>query len=146
MNQQMQISFDELISMMMSRMDGLAANQENMKSRYNILGRVLYKKGILTDEDILDSIREEHRILKELGMIEAIPGDEELQPLADSILQWIRGDVEDIKKTIREYEEKIKTAQQERQSKIDIASSADLDMLNKMGGKGQEKSGGKFIL
>ncbi len=146
MNQQMQISFDELISMMMSRMDGLAANQENMKSRYNILGRVLYKKGIITEEDILDSIREEHRILKELGMIEEIPGDEELQPLADSILQWIRGDVEDIKKTIREYEEKIKTAQQERQSKIDIASSADLDMLNKMGGKGQEKSGGKFIL
>jgi len=146
MNQQMQISFDELISMMMSRMDGLAANQENMKSRYNILGRVLYKKGILTDEDILDSIREEHRILKELGMIEAIPGDEELQPLADSILQWIRGDVEDIKKTIKEYEEKINAAQQERQSKIDIASSADLEMLNKMGGKGQEKSGGKFIL
>jgi hypothetical protein len=146
MNQQMQISLDELISMMMSRMDGLAANQENMKSRYNILGRVLYKKGILTEEDILDSIREEHRILKELGMIEEIPGDEELQPLADSILQWIRGDVEDIKKTIKEYEEKIKAAQQERQSKIDIASSADLEMLNKMGGKGQEKSGGKFIL
>jgi hypothetical protein len=146
MNQQMQISLDELISMMMSRMDGLAANQENMKSRYNILGRVLYKKGIFTEEDILDSIREEHRILKELGMIEEIPGDEELQPLADSILQWIRGDVEDIKKTIREYEEKIKAAQQERQSKIDIASSADLEMLNKMGGKGQEKSGGKFIL
>lgn len=146
MNQQMQISLDELISMMMSRMDGLAANQENMKSRYNILGRVLYKKGILTEEDILDSIREEHRILKELGMIEQIPGDEELQPLADSILQWIRGDVEDIKKTIREYEEKIKAAQQERQSKIDIASSADLEMLNKIGGKGQEKSGGKFIL
>jgi hypothetical protein len=146
MNQQMQISLDELISMMMSRMDGLAANQENMKSRYNILGRVLYKKGILTEEDILDSIREEHRILKELGMIEEIPGDEELQPLADSILQWIRGDVEDIKKTIREYEEKIKAAQQERQSKIDIASSADLEMLNKIGGKGQEKSGGKFIL
>ena len=146
MNQQMQISLDELISMMMSRMDGLAANQENMKSRYNILGRVLYKKGILTEEDILDSIREEHRILKELGMIEEIPGDEELQPLADSILQWIRGDVEDIKKTIREYEEKIKAAQQERQSKIDIASSADLEMLNKIGGKGQEKSGGNFIL
>lgn len=146
MNQQMQISLDELISMMMSRMDGLAANQENMKSRYNILGRVLYKKGILTEEDILDSIREEHRILKELGMIEEIPGDEELQPLADSILQWIRGDVEDIKKTIKEYEEKIKAAQQERQSKIDIASSADLEMLNKIGGKGQEKSGGKFIL
>jgi hypothetical protein len=146
MNQQMQISLDELISMMMSRMDGLAANQENMKSRYNILGRVLYKKGILTEEDILDSIREEHRILKELGMIEEIPGDEELQPLADSILQWIRGDVEDIKKTIKEYEQKIKAAQQERQSKIDIASSADLEMLNKMGGKGQEKSGGKFIL
>jgi hypothetical protein len=79
-------------------------------------------------------------------MIEEIPGDEELQPLADSILQWIRGDVEDIKKTIKEYEEKIKAAQQERQSKIDIASSADLEMLNKMGGKGQEKSGGKFIL
>jgi hypothetical protein len=146
MNQQMQISLDELISMMMSRMDGLAANQENMKSRYNILGRVLYKKGILTEEDILDSIREEHRILKELGMIEEIPGDEELQPLADSILQWIRGDVEDIKKTIKEYEQKIKAAQQERQSKIDIASSADLEMLNKIGGKGQEKSGGKFIL
>lgn len=146
MNQQMQISFDELISMLMSRMEGLAANQENMKSRYNILGRVLYKKGILTDEDILDSVREEHRILKELGMIEEIPDDKDLKPLADSILQWIKGDVEDIKKTIQEYEEKIKAAQQARQSKIDVASSADLEMLERMSGKGQGKGKGKLIL
>ncbi len=145
MNNQAQVSLEEIMSMLMSRMEALTVNQENMKSRYNILGRVLYKKGLINDEDIMDSIREEHRVLKELGMIEEIPDDEILQPLADSILQWIKGDVDSIKKSIKDYEDKVKAAQKAEQSKIDVASAADLERLNQMSGK-SSKGQGKIIL
>jgi len=143
----MQISLDELLSMVMARLDGVAVNQENMKSKFNIMNRVLYKKGIITDEDILDSVREEHRILKELGMIEELPSEDVLKSIADSILQWIKGDVEAIRKSLKDYETKLREMadQQVHKPKIDVASPAVLDQLNRMGGN-QGKGGGKIIL
>lgn len=143
----MQISLDELLSMVMARLDGVAVNQENMKSKFNIMGRVLYKKGLINDEDILDSIKEEHRILKELGMIEDLPPEDVLQSIADSILEWIKGDVDAIKKSLKEYENKIREmqSQQAQKPRIDVASPAVLEQLNRMGANPQ-KGGGKIIL
>ena len=91
---QQQITLDDLLSMLMARVDAMSMAEENLKTKMNILGRVLYKKGILTDEDVMDSIREEHRLLKELGAIEKMPSEEMVKLSAEGILQWIRGDVE----------------------------------------------------
>ena len=38
----------------------------------------------------MDSIREEHRLLKELGAIEKMPSEEMVKLSAEGILQWIR--------------------------------------------------------
>ncbi|NCC62135.1 MAG: hypothetical protein EOM12_14605 [Verrucomicrobiae bacterium] len=143
----MQVSLDEILSMLLARVDSLAINDENSKSKFNIVARVLYKKGILTDADIVESIKEEHRMLKELGAIAEEPSDDIVETIADGILQWIKGDVESLKKGMEEYERKVQEAmakQQAQKPKIDVASPAVLQQLNRMGGKGQ--GGGKLII
>lgn len=141
----MQVSLDELLSMLLARVDGLTINDENSKSKFNIVTRVLYKKGILTDKDVLDSIREEHRVLKELGLIAEEPAEDVVKAIADSILQWIKGDVDALKKGMEEYEKRLQDAmsKQAQKPKIDVASPAVLQQLNRMGGKPQ---GSKLIL
>ncbi|HPI97270.1 MAG TPA: hypothetical protein PLV56_00890, partial [Synergistales bacterium] len=130
-----------------ARVDGLALNQENMRSRFNILGRVFYRKGLINDEDILESIKEEHRVMKDLGLIDEIPADDILKAMADSILQWIKGDVEAIKKSMEDYEKKMQelASKQAQKPKIDVASPAVLEQLDRMRGQ-QKKGGGKIIL
>lgn len=143
----MQVSLDEILSMLLARVDSLAINDENSKSKFNIVARILYKKGILTDADIVESIKEEHRMLKELGAIAEEPSDEIVQTIADGILQWIKGDVASLKKGMEEYERRLQEAmakQQSQKPKIDVASPAVLQQLNRMGGKGQ--GGGKLII
>jgi len=145
MDMPMQISLDEILSMLLARVDSMAYNQENIKTKFNILGRVMYKKGLVTDEDIEESIREEHRILKELGAISEMPDDDVVTAIADSILQWVKGDVEAIKKAMKDYEQKAQemaSKQQNAKPKIDVASPAVLKQLDSM----QNKKGGKLII
>ncbi len=142
----MQISLDELLSMLLARVDSLALSDENSKSKFNIALRVLYKKGLITDEEIRESIREEHRLLKELGAMKEEPDEEIVEAIAESMLQWVRGDVEALKKGIKDYEKKLQEAmeKQAQKPKIDVASPAVLQQLNRMGGGKQ--GGGKIIL
>ncbi|KUK58229.1 MAG: Uncharacterized protein XD80_0955, partial [Synergistales bacterium 53_16] len=79
---QRQISLDELLSILVARMDSLAYSDENQKTKLNIISRALYKKGLIEDEDIIESVREEHRILKELGAISELPSEEVVQAIA----------------------------------------------------------------
>lgn len=142
----MQVSLDEILSMLLARVDGLALNDENSKSKFNIITRVLYRKGIITDQDVIDSIREEHRMLKNLGLIAEEPEEDVIAAIAENILQWIKGDVDALKKGMEEYEKKMQEAmsRQNQKPKIDVASPAVLQQLNRMGGK--QGGGSKLIL
>jgi len=132
--------------MLLARVDSLVLSDENSKSKFNIITRVLYKKGIITDDDVANSIREEHRVLKELGLIAEEPGEDVVKAIAENILQWIRGDVEALKKGMEEYERKMQDAmsRQQQKPKIDVAPAAVLQQLNRMGGK--QGGGSKLIL
>ncbi|MDD3689817.1 MAG: hypothetical protein PHI81_07260 [Synergistaceae bacterium] len=142
----MQVSLDEILSMLLARVDSLVLSDETSKSKFNIITRVLYKKGIITDDDVADSIREEHRVLKELGLIAEEPGEDVVKSIAENILQWIKGDVEALKKGMEEYERKMQDAvsRQPQKPKIDVAPAAVLQQLNRMGGK--QGGGSKLIL
>jgi len=95
---------------------------------------------------VADSIREEHRVLKELGLIAEEPGEDVVKSIAENILQWIKGDVEALKKGMEEYERKMQDAvsRQPQKPKIDVAPAAVLQQLNRMGGK--QGGGSKLIL
>lgn len=148
MQMQRQIGLDELLSMLVARMDSLAYSDENQKTKFNIIVRAMYRKGLIEDEDIVESIREEHRVLKELGAISEIPSEDVVQAIADSILQWIKGDVEKITQAMDEYEKKLQDMMQKEHEaakpKIDVASPAILEQLDKMN-KGQGSGGSKLI-
>lgn len=140
----MQISLEEVITMLLSRVESLAMNDENNKTKFNIAMRVLYKKGLITEQEIVDSVKEEHRMLKELGLIPEEPGEDVVQAVAENILQWIRGDVSAIKKTMEEYEKKMQeyAREQERKSSLTVASSDVLQQLDRLApppGSGKSK-------
>ncbi len=138
----MQISLDEVLSMLLARVDSLAFNDENLKTKFNILARAMYRKGLISDEDIVDSIREEHRILADLGLIQEVPADDVIRTVAEGILQWVKGDVGAIKKAMEDYEKKLQelAKQQAEKPKIDVASPAVLQQLDMLSGKGKGKS------
>lgn len=135
----MQISLDEVLSMLLSRVDAMTMANENMKSKFNILARALYKKGLLTDDDILQSVRDEHQLLLDLGAIKAMPDDETLKSVADNVTQWVKNDAEAIKQSMREYEAKVKAMieEEEKKPRLDVASAADLQRLDRMSGNSQ---------
>lgn len=141
----MQISLEEIISMLLSRVESLSANEENSKTKSNIIYRVLYKKGILTEQDIMDSVKEEYHMLKELGVIQEEPKEEIYQTITNGILQWVKGDIESIKKSMVDYEKKLQEYAREEAAKkplIEVAGANVLNQLDRMGGT----KGGKLIV
>ena len=138
-----QIGLDELLSMLLARVDNMAMDSENQKSRFNIMFRILYKKGAISDQDVLDSVREEHHVLKELGMIEEMPSDDVLENAAKSILLWIKGDTAAIKKTMEDYKKRVSDAMaKQSKPRIDVAPAAVLGQLERMSGQ----QGGKKLI
>jgi hypothetical protein len=145
----MQISLEEVITMLLSRVESLSMSDENGKTRFNVVVRALYKKGFITDEDITESVREEHRMLKELGMIQEMPGEDVVKAVADNILQWVRGDVEVIKRAMAEYDKKVREYAREeaRKPSIAVASSDVLHQLDRLSSpSGPGNRGGKLII
>ena len=141
----MQISLDEVLSMLLSRVDAMAVANENMKSKFNILARALYKKGLLTDDDLVQSVKDEHKLLLDLGAIKEMPDDAALKSIADNMIVWIKNDAEAIRKNMKDYEAKVKAMieEEEKKPRLDVASAADLQRLERMSGK---KSGSVLII
>ena len=135
----MQLSLDEVLSMLLSRVDAMTMANENMKSKFNILARALYKKGLLNDDDILQSVKDEHQLLVDLGAIKSMPDEATLKSIADNVTQWVKNDAEAIKKSMMEYEAKVKAMieEEEKKPRLDVASAADLQRLDRMSGKAQ---------
>ena len=144
----MQISLEEVITMLLSRVESLAMSDENGKTRFNVVTRALYKKGLITDEDIMESVREEHRMLKELGMLQELPNDEVVCAVAEGILQWIRGDIDSIKRAMEEYDKRLKeyAREESRKSTIAVASSDVLHQLDRLSPPPGSNRGGKLIV
>lgn len=145
----MQISLDEIITMLLSRVESLALNDENDKTRGNILLRVLYKKGIITEADVEASVREEHDMLKALGIIQELPGDDVVKAITNNLLQWAKGDLDGIKSAMDEYEKKVREYAREEQNRstLTVASAETLQQLDRLAPPpGSNRGGSKLII
>ena len=140
----MQIGLDELLGMLVSRVEEMSVDTENQKSRFNIMFRMLYKKGLFNENDALDAIREENRILLELGMIKSMPDEKTIKAAADNLMLWIKGDAKEIKSSIEELQKRIKEAA-EKQNKPRI-ETAPAGVLNELDRLGAANSGKKLIV
>ena len=136
----MQIGLDELLGMLVSRVEELAVDNENQKSRFNIMFRMLYKKGLFNQNDALDAIREENKILLELGLIKAMPDDKTLKAAADNLMLWIKGDTKEIKRSIEELQKRIQEEQSKQNApRIETAPAGVLNELDRLGGNNNKK-------
>ena len=140
----MQIGLDELLGMLMSRVEEMTLDSENQKSRFNIMFRMLYKKGLFNENDAVEAIREENRILLELGMIKSMPDEKTIKAAADNLMLWIKGDAKEIKSSIEELQKKIKEAT-EKQNKPRI-ETAPAGVLNELDRLGAGNNGKKLII
>ena len=129
----MQIGLDELLSALFGRVEEMGLDNENQKSKFNIMFRALYKKGVFNDNDIIDAVKDENKIVLELGLIKEMPSDEIIKAAADNIMLWIKGDVKAIKNSVEKFQQKLKEAEAEQNKpKIDVASAAVLNELDRM--------------
>ena len=146
MANQMQLSLDEIFSYLLQRVEALGANEENLKTKQNILNRALYKKGLITEEDIKESVKDEYKMLKELGATEEDASEELIESLTKGIVTWLACDTEAIKASMMEYQKKLEElAAEARKPKIEVANAGVLDRLDAATQKAQQ-GGGNLIL
>ena len=140
----MQIGLDELLTMLVSRVEEMSLDSENQKSRFNIMFRMLYKKGLFDEKDAVEAIRDENKILLELGLIKAMPDDNTIKAAADNLMLWIKGDAKEIRRSMEELQKRMQEeAERQRAPKIDVAPAGVLNELDRLGGSGGSK---KLIL
>lgn len=139
----MQISIEEVLSMLLTRVDGLAMQSESQKTRVNVLARALYRKGLLTKEELYDALVAEYQLMVDLGAMPQLPTEEEMASMNDSFIQWLDGDAEAIKKSMEEYQAKVQEMMRAEAAKprLEVAGADDLRRLEQMNG-----GSGKLLL
>lgn len=136
----MQISLDELLGMLVSRTEEIAIDNENQKNRFNIMFRILYKKGLFDEKDAIDAIRDENKILLELGIIKAMPDEKTLKAAADNLMLWVKGDTKEIKRSMEELQKRIQEAEAKQNApKIETAPAGVLNQLDMLNGGNNNK-------
>ena len=136
----MQVSLEELLSMLLSRVEELTVDMENMKSRFNIMFRMLYKRGQFKEADVIEALRDENKILQELGMIKSMPEEAALKAAAENLMLWIKGDPKDIRRSMEELQRHIEAENQKRTApKIETAPAGVLNEIDRLGGNGTKK-------
>ena len=105
---------------------------------------MLYKKGLFNENDALEAIREENKILLELGMIKEMPDEKTIKAAADNLMLWIKGDAKEIKRSIEELQKRLQeAAQKQNKPRIETAPAGVLNELDRIGAG---NSGKKLIL
>lgn len=136
----MQIGLDELLSMLVSRVEEMNLENENQKSKFNIMFRILYKKGIFNDNDVFNAILDENKILLELGAIKEMPDENLIRAAAENLLLWIKGDPKEIKNSVEDMRKKLQeAAEKQNRPKIDVAPAEVLNELDRLGASNKSK-------
>ncbi|SHE97656.1 hypothetical protein SAMN02745164_01535 [Marinitoga hydrogenitolerans DSM 16785] len=141
----MQVSLDQLINVIMAKLEGLEMSMEDLKFRTNIALRILYKNELLTEENLNEAIKDEFKAHTELeGKRLELP-DEKAKEMSKDILNWIKIDLEEMKKKMQEYEEQLKQMLQQAETPdISVAPPDLLNQLDQM--KKTNKGNGGLIL
>ncbi|MBQ3395609.1 MAG: hypothetical protein IJG34_02520 [Synergistaceae bacterium] len=136
----MQISLDELLGVLVSHTQELAIDNENIKNKFNIMSRILYKKGLFNEHDALEAIRDENKMLLELGMIKTMPDEKTLKNAAENLMMWIKGDTKAIKRSLEEMQKKIQEEEAKQNApRIETAPAGVLDQLDRLNSNNNKK-------
>lgn len=143
----MQVTLDQLLSVIMARLESMETMIEDLKLKENITLRLLSKKIGVTKEDLQEAVKEEFEIMKKAGMIESeeVETTESENAMVEELYKWISGDVEELRKQIEEYKKRLKEVlEKEQKGKvIDVAPPDLLQRLDQV--KGKKGPGGLII-
>ncbi|MDN5337701.1 MAG: hypothetical protein PWQ20_771 [Thermotogaceae bacterium] len=143
----MQVTLDQLLSVIMARLESMETMIEDLKLKENIALRLLSKKTGVTKEDLQEAVKEEFETMKKAGMIESEETEttESEKAMVEELYKWISGDVEELKKQIEEYKKKLKEVL-EREQKGKVIDVAPPDLLQRLDQvKGKKGPGGLII-
>ena len=130
----MQIGLEDLIGMLVSRVEEIGLSSENQKNKFNVMFRVLYKKGLFNEADVIEALKEENKILLELGLIKEMPDEKTIKASAENIMLWIKGDAKEIQSSLEELQKKLQEAAAKQNApKIDVAPAGVLNELDRLG-------------
>ena len=83
--------------------------------------------------------------MKAVGIAQNELTEDEIKAIADNILVWLKGDAATIRKSMEEYEQKLRelASQEVKKPRLDVASPAVLSELDKITKGG--KTGSKLL-
>ena len=129
---QMGIGLEDFLGSLMGRTEQMSSSLNNLQIHNNVIFRLLYEKGIITENDIKDAIRMEFSMLYDLGHIQSRVPDETVDKMTNDLMDFVKCDVEKIKAVTKEYEELLKEELQKESSRIEVADPSILASLDKM--------------
>ncbi|HOB15852.1 MAG TPA: hypothetical protein PK894_04750 [Defluviitoga sp.] len=129
----MQITIDQLLQLLMARLDSLEMSIEDLKFRINISLRILRKNNLLNEENVKEAVKEEFELLNQLSEEEIELEEERIESVTKSIVNWVDNDVNYFKKQYAVFEEKLrKFFEEEDSSNISIAPPELLKQLENL--------------
>ncbi|BBE31292.1 hypothetical protein OSSY52_14330 [Tepiditoga spiralis] len=141
----MQVNLEQIINVIMGKLETLEMSLEDVKFRTNIALRVLRKNDLLKEEIINEAVKDEFKALLEMeGNSEIDLPEEKITEVSKGILNWVDNDLIEMKNKMKEYEEKMREML-EKENGPDI-SIAPPELLNQLDGMNKNKGNGKIIL
>ncbi|HOT31903.1 MAG TPA: hypothetical protein PLM73_05935 [Petrotogaceae bacterium] len=127
----MEFSLDQIIQIMLAKLENVEMSLEDLKFRTNIALRVLRKSGALTDEELKASVKDEFTAMVEIEGKKVEVPQEKVDEVAKSIIQWVDNDLDAMKKKVEEYQKQVEDMMAKEKGSADI-SVAPPDLLNRL--------------
>jgi len=130
----MEMSIEELMNMLVSRLEGVSASVEDLRFRINIIGSALADQDVIKKDDIRAAVRKQLNIMKYLGSADNVDYNT-IEGLTESIMNWFDGDMSAIKAEYEQYKKLMEEAEDKinkESQRIEIAGPGSLgDLKNK---------------
>ncbi len=97
----MQISLDQLLQVLMARLDSLEMSLEDLKFRTDVALRILRKNNLLDEDKVKEAVKEEFVLLNQLSDEKEEINEEKIESITKGIINWVDNDVDYLKGNMR---------------------------------------------
>ncbi|HOO74346.1 MAG TPA: hypothetical protein PLS66_03555, partial [Tepiditoga sp.] len=115
----MQVSIEQIINIIMAKLETVEMTIEDLKFKNNIALRLLRENNLLTEDNLKKAVKDEYNTMLELESKENGENieitDEQIDGVVKNIIQWVDNDLEDMKKKINDYQKKMEEMMKNQQ-------------------------------
>jgi len=126
---------EQVLNVLMSRMESINAGMEDLRFRLNVLGTAMVDSGKLSAEDVKNAVRKQLNVMKYIDAVEKVD-EASVEQLSKGIMNWFSCDMGAIKAELEAYEKMMKEATEKMQTqqanKIEVPNS---DLITDISGK-----------